>query len=115
MIKHLIRIEYGIAFLLVLFIYLYLGFSFWLFLILLFVPDVTMFGYVINEKMGSIIYNFGHSFIIPVVLLTISIGFTIEPLLISSCIWGAHILLDRCLGFGLKYEHSFKETHLQRF
>jgi hypothetical protein len=29
-------------------------------------------------------------------------------------IWGAHIALDRVLGYGLKYPDGSKETHLGR-
>ncbi|WP_425435911.1 DUF4260 family protein [Oceanobacillus senegalensis] len=28
-------------------------------------------------------------------------------------IWGAHIEMDRLIGFGLQYVTGFKETHLQ--
>lgn len=52
MIKLLIRVEYGIAFLLLLFIYWQLDFSLWLFFILLLVPDLTMIGYVMNKKLA---------------------------------------------------------------
>lgn len=114
MIKLLIRVEYGVAFLLLLFIYWQLDFSLWFFFILLLVPDITMVGYVMNPKMGAIIYNFGHSLIIPYLLFIVSFGTSNELLVMSAFIWTAHILMDRCFGFGLKYEHSFKNTHLQR-
>lgn len=114
MIKLLIRIEYGIAFVLLLYIYMQLNFSLWLFCILLLVPDVTIVGYVMDKKIGSIIYNFGHSLIIPCILLIVSLGISNEFLVMLSFIWTAHIVMDRCFGFGLKYEHSFKDTHLQR-
>jgi hypothetical protein len=29
-------------------------------------------------------------------------------------IWAAHIGMDRVLGFGLKYETRFSDTHLDR-
>ncbi|PHB05583.1 DUF4260 family protein, partial [Bacillus pseudomycoides] len=29
-------------------------------------------------------------------------------------IWTAHIGMDRMLGYGLKYETDFKDTHIQR-
>lgn len=114
MIKLLIRVEYGVAFLLLLFIYWQLDFSLWLFFILLLVPDLTMIGYIINKKIGSIIYNFGHSLIIPFLLFIVSFGISNELLRMFTFIWTAHILMDRCFGFGLKYEQSFKNTHLQR-
>ena len=114
MIKRFIRMEYGIAFLLLLLIYWKLDFSLWLFFILLLVPDLTMVGYAMNPKMGAIIYNFGHSLIIPFLFLIISFSISNEFIVMLALIWTAHILMDRCFGFGLKYEHSFKNTHLQR-
>jgi hypothetical protein len=34
-------------------------------------------------------------------------------LLCIVLIWSAHIGFDRLLGFGLKYDTAFKDTHLQ--
>ena len=31
-----------------------------------------------------------------------------------SLIWFAHIGMDRALGYGLKYDADFKDTHLRR-
>ncbi len=31
-----------------------------------------------------------------------------------ALIWLAHVGVDRALGYGLKYETVFKDTHLQR-
>ena len=31
-----------------------------------------------------------------------------------TIIWLAHIGFDRVLGYGIKYETAFKDTHLQR-
>ncbi|MGE7021790.1 DUF4260 domain-containing protein [Solibacillus cecembensis] len=114
MIKLFIRVEYGIAFLLLLFIYMRLDFSLWLFFILLLVPDLTMVGYAMNKKIGAVIYNFGHTLIIPFLLLIVSFSSSNELVVMFSLIWTAHILMDRCFGFGLKYEDTFKNTHLQR-
>lgn len=114
MIKVLLRNEYGLAFILLFFIYWQYDFSLWLFFILLLVPDITMIGYLINTRIGSMFYNIGHSFILPILLLAVSLSTSNEFMLKIVLIWIAHILMDRFFGFGLKYEHSFKETHLQR-
>ena len=113
MIKVLLRIEYGLAFILLFIIYWQCNFSLWLFIILLLVPDITMIGYLINTRIGSMIYNIGHSFILPILLLGISLSISNEFMMEIVLIWIAHILMDRFFGFGLKYAHSFKETHLQ--
>ncbi len=35
-------------------------------------------------------------------------------LLALSITWVAHIGMDRTLGYGLKYQTNFKDTHLQK-
>jgi Domain of unknown function (DUF4260) len=35
------------------------------------------------------------------------------PLVLAlGLVWLAHVGLDRLLGYGLKYDHSFQHTHL---
>ncbi|WP_413376015.1 DUF4260 domain-containing protein [Alkalihalobacillus sp. 1P02AB] len=112
--QSLIRIEYAVAFLLCLFLYVHLDYSFFLFAILLLLPDVTMIGYFINNQVGARLYNVGHSFIIPITLTVFSLSMGVSSLLMIALIWFAHICMDRALGFGLKSNHHFKETHIQR-
>ncbi|KYG88904.1 DUF4260 domain-containing protein [Metasolibacillus sp. FSL H7-0170] len=112
--RSLIKWEYGINFLLLLAIYIYLDFSvLWFFLCLL-VPDICALGYVMNERIGAILYNVGHSFILPSTLLTIALLTSFSFLLPIALIWLAHIFMDRALGYGLKYTTGFKDTHIQR-
>jgi len=102
MVKILYRLEYGIAFSLILFLYFHWGYSFWLFVLLFFVPDLAMAGDFINHQAGSILYNAGHSLTIPLILLGFAILFDSGDIFPIACIGLAHILMDRCLGFGLK-------------
>lgn len=113
MVKKLLHTEYGVAFILLLSIYVHLDYSLWLFFLLLLVPDVTMVGYFINAKIGATLYNVGHNLILPIICCGLSMSFSNETILMLTLIWLAHILMDRCLGYGLKYPHSFKETHMQ--
>lgn len=113
-VNHIVRLENGLAFGISFFIYMQLDFPIWLFFLLLFVPDITMIGYTINNKIGAAIYNLGHSFIFPILLTLCYFYFLQDYLLIISIIWVAHIFMDRLFGFGLKYQESFKETHIQR-
>lgn len=84
------------------------------FILLLFVPDVSMIGYVANPRVGSVIYDAAHTYFVPAVLL--AVGLALESLVAAqiALIWITHIGIDRLLGFGLKYPTAFKETHLQR-
>ncbi|WP_156807283.1 DUF4260 domain-containing protein [Effusibacillus pohliae] len=78
------------------------------------VPDIAMVAYLINPRVGAILYNLVHSYILPVGFLAAG-WLTHSPLLLQvGLIWTTHIGLDRMLGFGLKYPTAFRDTHLQR-
>ena len=112
--RKIIGLENGLAFLICVFLNLQLEFSLLLFFLLLLVPDITMVGYMVNPKIGAFIYNAGHSFLLPFLLVCLYFFFLEPYLLTTANIWAAHICMDRFFGFGLKYTTDFKETHLQR-
>ncbi|WP_042478037.1 DUF4260 domain-containing protein [Bacillus ndiopicus] len=109
-----IKWEYGISFIMLFMLYIYLDFSVLWFFFCLLIPDICMVGYIVDERIGAIIYNIGHSFILPAVLLTIALLANMAFLLPIAMIWLAHIFMDRALGYGLKYTTGFKETHIQK-
>ncbi len=87
----------------------------WLaFALLLFVPDLSMLGYLRDPQLGSVTYNAVHAYVLPGLLAALSLAAGFAPGLQISLIWFAHIGMDRTLGFGLKYATEFKDTHLQR-
>jgi hypothetical protein len=90
------------------------GGSWWIYAILFLAPDVSFAAYLAGPKVGAIIYNAAHSYMVPVTLLTL--GFALaSPLTLSiAMIWMAHIGIDRTLGYGLKYFAGFGFTHLGR-
>ncbi|MGG4551260.1 DUF4260 domain-containing protein [Paenibacillus sp. FSL W8-0186] len=112
--KQIVLIENGVAFALSFLIYMHLHFPIWLFFVLLFSPDITMIGYAINKKIGAMVYNLGHTFTFPLLLALGYLYFSQDYLLIGSIVWIAHICMDRAIGAGLKYQDSFKNTHIQR-
>ncbi len=85
-----------------------------------------MFGFLVGKKVGTITYNIFHTYSIP--LLIFLVLYCVETLSDESAaeagwsvflvklatIWMAHIGFDRMLGYGIKYETAFKDTHLQR-
>ncbi len=87
-------------------------YAWWVFPLLLFVPDISMLGYVINTKLGSIIYNFGHHRGIIILLYFLAVYIKSDVLALISIILFAHSTLDRVFGYGLKYSDDFKHTHL---
>ncbi len=73
-----------------------------------------MLGYLIDAKVGSVLYNVVHSYVLPVLLSMFAIATNRTALISVICIWTAHIGLDRLLGYGLKYRTAFAATHLGR-
>ncbi len=94
-------------------LYQHLHFSWLVFGALLFVPDLSMLGYLINPRIGSALYNLGHTLTVPALLLLIAFLTHRSLFTMIALIWTAHIALDRALGYGLKYPAHFKDTHLQ--
>ncbi|MEK3715907.1 DUF4260 domain-containing protein [Paenibacillus sp. FSL R7-0333] len=110
----LIRIEGFVVLALSAYFYLSSGYSWGLFLLLLLFPDIFMLGYAFNKKVGAYVYNLAHTFPIPLLLLLPGLAYSIDVLIMIGFIWTAHIGMDRMVGYGLKYETEFKETHIQR-
>ncbi|MBM7542605.1 DUF4260 domain-containing protein [Amphibacillus cookii] len=90
------------------------GFSWWLLILLALAPDLSMLAYLISVRIGAVVYNFFHTYIIPVLLILLAIFIDSAPLLAVCLIWVTHIGVDRLCGYGLKYPTTFKDTHLNR-
>ena len=82
------------------------------FFALLFVPDVSMVGYLRDPRLGALLYNAGHSLLGPALLLGAALTVSAPTLLAIAVIWFAHIGMDRALGYGLKHTDAFLHTHL---
>ncbi len=96
------------------FLYGSAGYSWGKFLLLFLAPDLLMIGYAFGKAIGARIYNAGHTYVAPILLLAVS-RLTHHPYLLPlALIWIAHIAFDRLLGYGLKYPTAFKDTHLGR-
>jgi Domain of unknown function (DUF4260) len=85
----------------------------WAFFAFLLAPDLSFAGYLAGPRVGAVVYNLAHTYAFPVALaagclLTGEAGVPVQ----IALIWGAHIGVDRVLGFGLKYPTAFKDTHL---
>ncbi|MBX3062883.1 MAG: DUF4260 domain-containing protein [Anaerolineae bacterium] len=84
------------------------------FIVLLFLPDVSMIGYLANPRVGSVIYDAVHTYLVPAVLLLVGLAFGSLVAVQIALIWITHIGIDRLMGYGLKYPTAFKDTHIQR-
>jgi hypothetical protein len=112
----IVRLESLTLFAICVFAFFALNESWRLFALYFIAIDLSMVGYLINNKVGAIVYNLGHTFVFPALLIlfaiaTESAGNQNHDLVVFAFVWLAHISLDRTLGFGLKL-HDFHHTHL---
>jgi len=84
----------------------------WLYVVLLFVPDIFMLGYLRNTTVGAFFYNVGHSYLAPSLVVLYGWHFHHAAILAVGIIWLGHVGWDRFFGYGLKYDTNFKHTHL---
>ncbi|MEM8533076.1 MAG: DUF4260 domain-containing protein [Chloroflexota bacterium] len=110
----LLRLEGLMLLTLSVYLYAQYGSGWLLFGLLLLVPDVSMVGYLVNPRVGAIIYNSFHTYVLPTILIVSGIVIGSSLMVSLALIWFAHIGMDRLLGYGLKYMSAFKHTHLDR-
>lgn len=89
-----------------------LDFAWWWFLLLILTPDIGMMGYLINSRIGALIYNVFHHKGLAVSIYVTGVYLADDVVQLIGIILFTHASLDRIFGFGLKYERSFKDTHL---
>ena len=109
--KIILQIEGMAVLFLSVYFYFNMGYSWILFLILLLSPDISMLGYLKDNKFGAMLYNVFHTYFIPIGIIIFGIWVHNDFLLMLSLIWVAHIGMDRMVGFGLKYPTHFKDAH----
>lgn len=84
----------------------------WLLVVLALAPDLSMLGYLAGPRIGSLSYNSVHTYTGPLALGALGFWADIPTALLVALIWAGHIGADRLVGYGLKYESGFKDTHL---
>ena len=111
---YLQRLEGGVLLLLSLLIYAKLGGPWLWYIVLILAPDLFMLGYLGGTRLGAAVYNLGHTWLLPGILLAVGIiggaSFAVDV----AVIWVGHIGGDRLLGYGLKLPTGFQDTHLGR-
>jgi Domain of unknown function (DUF4260) len=114
-VRGLLRLEALALFAASLALYWHVSGDWKLFAILILVPDLSMIFYIAGARIGSLAYNTMHSTLGPIALAAASHFVPQQPLLLPiALIWGAHVGIDRALGYGLKYASAFGDTHLGR-
>lgn len=89
-----------------------LDFAWWWFLVLILTPDIGMIGYLINSKIGALIYNIFHHKGLAILIYFLGIYLANDVVRLIGIILFSHAALDRFFGYGLKYFSSFNDTHL---
>lgn len=84
----------------------------WLLVVLALAPDLSMMAYLVGPRIGALGYNVVHTYTLPVALGSLGLWVDIRLLLLVALIWAGHIGADRLVGYGLKFESGFEETHL---
>jgi hypothetical protein len=108
----LLKLEELGIFLISIFLFSKLNFAWWWFPALLLLPDIGMMGYIINPKIGAFTYNLLHHRFVASLVAFYALTYDNEYWKLAAIILFAHISLDRILGYGLKYNDSFSNTHL---
>ncbi len=94
--------------------YQHLGGGWGLFAAAFLLPDLALLAYAAGPRWGARAYNLAHSTTLPIALLAAGGLGAVSGGVPAALIWLAHIGLDRALGFGLKYDRAFGDTHLGR-
>ena len=112
--RTLLRFEGVLVMAVALFLYSRTENPWWLFIVLILVPNLSILGYLAGPRVGAIVYNLVHSYMLPALLAIYGLWTTSQLITGLSLIWFAHIGADRAVGFGLKYPTAFGDHHLQR-
>jgi hypothetical protein len=110
--KTIVRLEEFGIFLFAIYLFSTLAYPWWLFPLLLFVPDLSMVGYLKDTKVGAMVYNFFHFRGLALLLFVLGSFISLPLLSLIGVILFAHSSLDRVFGYGMKYGDSFENTHL---
>ncbi len=93
-------------------LFTFLDYAWWIFPALILVPDISMAGYAVNERIGAKVYNLFHHKAFAVFVFVVGLMTDISLLQLAGVILFSHSCLDRMFGYGLKYPDSFRHTHL---
>ena len=110
--RNLLKIEELFLFGLALFLFSRLDYNWGWYALLFLAPDLSMFGYLANPRLGAWTYNLVHHKGVSVALYVLGYLFSIPWLMFAGTILLGHSSLDRVFGYGLKHDDAFQNTHL---
>ncbi len=86
--------------------------AWWLWPFLFLSPDISMVGYLVNSRVGAVLYNLAHHKAIAGGFVIAGLAGHLPVMLFLGLLLWAHSSFDRIMGYGLKYPDSFDHTHL---
>jgi len=110
--KTILKLEELSMFLFSIYLFSQLSFAWWWYLALILLPDISMIGYLVNDKVGAACYNIAHHKGIALAIFVAGLYVKNETLQLAGIILFGHSSMDRMMGYGLKYNEGFKFTHL---
>ena len=110
--KTLLKLEQLGQLLLSIFLFQQLDYAWWWYLALFLAPDISMIGYVAGPVVGAWTYNLFHHKGVAIAVYIIGAVLSLPLLQLAGVIMLGHSAFDRLLGYGLKHEDSFSNTHL---
>ncbi|WP_199563469.1 MULTISPECIES: DUF4260 domain-containing protein [unclassified Oceanispirochaeta] len=108
----LLRLEELGFFLITIYLFTLLPYPWWVYPLLLFIPDISILGYMINSVTGAYLYNFIHHRGIALILYVCGVLMARPMIAVVGLMLFAHSSLDRVFGYGLKHKEGFNQTHL---
>jgi hypothetical protein len=87
-------------------------FVWWIWIPIFLAPDLSMLGYLFNNKAGAFTYNLFHHQLVAIVIAVTGMLLQFPYVELAGLVLLGHSSLDRVMGFGLKLSAGFKFTHL---
>jgi hypothetical protein len=110
--KTTLKLEELAQFILCFFAFSQLSFSWCWHLALILLPAVSTVGYLINTRVGAVLYNIAHHKAIAIIIYVFGVYLANQNLQLTAIIMFGNSIMDRIMGFGLKYSDIFQNTQL---
>ena len=76
--------------------------------------DLSAAGYLVNPRVGAFTYDLFHNWAVGLAILGAGLAASSPIVALAGAVLVAHVGVDRALGYGLKLQTGFKDTHLGR-
>ena len=112
--KNLLKLEELLMLGFALFLFSGLDYAWGWYALLFFAPDLSILGYLANPRLGAWTYNLIHHKGLGLALYALGALLSTPWLMFAGTILFGHSSFDRVMGYGLKHEDAFQNTHLGR-